>query len=291
MRLASFALLGLFLASTASAQIYVSVQNGPIAKFDMAGNPINTTFITGSPAFGGLDYHNGLIYAQRAGQIYTYDPVSGAAVNAPLLTSALWDFTISGNTLFAAEQSNDRISTFNANTGATINSTFINVFRPYQVLENAGRLYVSYDSLSTTTGRVAVYDSLTGTALNTALITGLDRPHGLALKGNTLYVSEHNGTIGTYNAITGAPINASFITGLGTILEDLVIDGNKLYVTDSSSTANVSVYDATTGAVIDATFISGLPTSAPTRDILILPEPATLGMIGGTLFIGTRRRR
>src|SRR6516162_6835418 len=74
-----------------------------------------------------------------------------------------------------------------------------------------GQIYVS--SRVNTVGK---YDANTGAAINPGLITmGLNVPIGLAIFGNTLYVtSEFAGTIGTYDASTGAALNANFITGL-----------------------------------------------------------------------------
>jgi hypothetical protein len=64
---------------------------------------------------------------------------------------------------------------------------------------------------------VGAYDATTGAPINASLITGLNRPVGLALLGNNLFVvnqETNNGTVGEYNATTGAAINAKFITGL-----------------------------------------------------------------------------
>ena len=63
-----------------------------------------------------------------------------------------------------------------------------------------GQIYVS-DVSSGTVGD----NNLDGTAINSSLITGLTQLTGLALAGNTLYVSTNNdsgtdGTVGTYNA-------------------------------------------------------------------------------------------
>src|SRR5690348_731553 len=62
---------------------------------------------------------------------------------------------------------------------------------------------------------VGEYDATSGAAINANLITGLNRPVGLALSGNNLLVVNFGGTtVGEYNATTGAAINANFITVL-----------------------------------------------------------------------------
>ena len=64
-------------------------------------------------------------------------------------------------------------------------------------------------------GFVGKYDGTTGAAISPSFIIGLSFPRGLAVLGNTLFVStEGNNTVGEYDAKTGAAINASFITGL-----------------------------------------------------------------------------
>jgi DNA-binding beta-propeller fold protein YncE len=85
-------------------------------------------------------------------------------------------------------------------------------------------------------------------------ITGLENPIGLAVSGNTLYVSGAAlGSVGKYNATTGAAINANFITGLNDPFGlALSADGTALLVSNGSM---VSEYNATTGAAINANFI------------------------------------
>jgi len=74
------------------------------------------------------------------------------------------------------------------------------------------QLYVIRDSK---TGIVSEYDAKTGEVINANFITGLSGPEGLALSGNSLFVTNLNGgAVGNYDANTGTAINASFITGL-----------------------------------------------------------------------------
>jgi hypothetical protein len=64
-------------------------------------------------------------------------------------------------------------------------------------------------------GVVSEYDASTGKVINANFITGLDGPQGLAVLGDTLFVSNEGGTtVGEYDAKTGAAINGAFITGL-----------------------------------------------------------------------------
>src|SRR5260221_13034286 len=64
-------------------------------------------------------------------------------------------------------------------------------------------------------GFVGKYDGTTGAAISPSFITGLSFPRGLAVLGNTLFVSnETDNTVGKYDATTGAAIIPNFITGL-----------------------------------------------------------------------------
>ena len=77
------------------------------------------------------------------------------------------------------------------------------------------QLYVTEFPQGGAIGVVGKYDATTGAAINATFITGLNRPGGLAVLGNTLFVANSGGgTVGKYDAKTGAAINATFITGL-----------------------------------------------------------------------------
>src|SRR5258707_1052328 len=77
------------------------------------------------------------------------------------------------------------------------------------------QLYVTEFPQGGAIGVVGKYDATTGAAISATFITGLNRPGGLAVLGNTLFVANSGGgTVGKYDAKTGAAINATFITGL-----------------------------------------------------------------------------
>src|ERR1700739_4797301 len=123
-------------------------------------------------------------------------------------------------------------------------------------------------------GVVDKYDAKTGAAISPSFITGLNDPQWLAVKGNTLFVSNTFSdfpTVGKYDATTGAAINASFITGLN-IPVGLAVLGNTLFVVNERN-GTVGKYDATTGAAINASFITGLN------------GPIGLAVLGNTLFV------
>jgi DNA-binding beta-propeller fold protein YncE len=136
-------------------------------------------------------------------------------------------------------------------------------------------------------GSVGEYDATTGAAINSALITGLNGPTGVALAGGSLYVANSfTGTIGKYN-LDGAPVNPAFITGLSNPL-DLAAFGGNLYVVNNG-TNSIGEYDAATGATINAALITGL--NDP-QGIAIVPEPAawSLFAVGALGIIAICRR-
>jgi hypothetical protein len=109
-------------------------------------------------------------------------------------------------------------------------------------------------------GTIREYSADTGALINSALVSDLQQPHGLAFAGGFLYVTEYGtGRVGKYNATTGAAINASLVTGLASP-QDVAISGNNLYVSslDGEGTGSVGKYDATTGAAINANLVTRL---------------------------------
>ena len=120
-------------------------------------------------------------------------------------------------------------------------------------------------------GWASTYDATTGAAISTGFITGLSYPDGLALSGNTLFVSNQNpGTIGVYDATTGAAINGRFITGLDRPGRLVVSDNNTLFAISGNT---VGAYNATSGVSINGSFSRGLS------------DAVGLAVSGTTLFV------
>jgi WD40 repeat protein len=167
------------------------------------------------------------------------------------------------------------VSTYNATTGAAINSNFITgIVEPIGLALFGNTLFVADFG----TGTVGTYDATTGASINRNFITGLFNTLGLAVLGNTLFVTDFGvGTVSTYNASTGAAINPNFITGL-TLPAGLALSGNTLFVCGYLFVTNffggtVGSYNANTGATINPSFISGLQ------------GPQFLALSSNTLFV------
>jgi hypothetical protein len=72
-----------------------------------------------------------------------------------------------------------------------------------------------------------------GTTVNSALISGLNFPEGIALSGGNLFVANRgNGTIGEYTT-SGATVNSALVSGLNSPTDIAVVSAP---VPDESST-------------------------------------------------------
>jgi streptogramin lyase len=130
-----------------------------------------------------------------------------------------------------------------------------------------GQIFVT----NSTSNTVGEYDAATGATINSALVSGLNGPTGIAVSGGNLWVYNlFAGTIGEYNATTGATVNASLVSGLGNTYF-MALSGGNLFVTDFRD--SIGEYDATTGATINSALVSGLN------------APAGIVVSGGNLWV------
>jgi hypothetical protein len=153
------------------------------------------------------------------------------------------------------------VSEYNATTGATISSAFINgqgLSTPFGLaLDGNNHLFVG----NAGAGTVGEYNAATGATINSTFVTenqGLSEADVLALDrpNNRLYVADRvNNNIAQFDATTGATTKFHF---LHVDTPDMALDGlNHLFV--SGDDTMVSEYDATTGAAINnSNFITGL---------------------------------
>src|SRR6266496_2660730 len=111
-----------------------------------------------------------------------------------------------------------------------------------------GQIFVTNEA----SGTVGEYDAATGATINSALVSGLNAPAGIAVSGGNLWVVQpFAGTIGEYNATTGATVNASLVSGLVGNSYFMALSGGNLFVT-SYNEGTIGEYDATTGSTINA---------------------------------------
>jgi len=144
---------------------------------------------------------------------------------------------------------------------------------------NQANLPTGDDPKGTIKGTVGLYNANSGKAINAQFITGLSKPTGLAVAGNTLYVSSFipNGTVSAYTANTGAPAPGfTTIPGLSQ-QTGLAVAGGILYVasfgTNIMKGGVIGTYNANSGEAINPTLITQLS------------GPSGVIVTGGTLFV------
>lgn len=113
------------------------------------------------------------------------------------------------------------VGEYNATTGATINSTFINTSQglngPAEMVLDGNHLFVANSNNNT----VGEYNTTTDATINPTFINGqgLSSPVGLAFdRNNHLLVANYQATtpgvytVGQYDGTTGVTVNANFIS-------------------------------------------------------------------------------
>ncbi|HET6247411.1 MAG TPA: hypothetical protein VFE47_06935 [Tepidisphaeraceae bacterium] len=124
---------------------------------------------------------------------------------------------------------------------------------------------------------VAEYTS-SGATLNPALVSGLTGPHGIAVFGSDLFVTNYgdglHGTVGEYTT-AGATINASLISGLAGP-GDIAVSGSDLFVMSGlyDGSGTIGEY-TTTGGTINASLIS------------ITASPVAMAISGTNIYVVT----
>jgi len=241
---------------------------------------------------------------------YIVTAANGAGSTSVALNIAI-NLGVTGSQLFVARGSNfTSISSYNAATGALINSNLISgLASPSDLAILGNHLFVAngngtnvgeYDAISgapinasfitglsspvgvavsgnnifvTSEGasKVGEFDATTGAAINPNLFTGLSEPGSLAISGDNLFIVELvNGTVSEHNVVSGALINSNIATASGRVSYEAILGGN-LYLTTSSRA--VGEYNASTGALINANFITNLP------------QASAIAALGNTLYV------
>jgi hypothetical protein len=158
-----------------------------VAVYNTLTGTLNSSFVVTDDIMGGMEVANGVLYVANSygGTISTYDADTGALLNSNFIDLAGGDpvpffMTISGNTLYIADQTANSVGTYDATTGAIINTNFVTNVNNYDPNYPGDQQFP-------------------GDPANT------DRPEGLTVYGDTLYVGALNSNvIDAYSASTGA---------------------------------------------------------------------------------------
>ena len=217
-------------------------------------------------------------FSSNIGTVNEYDGTTGLLVSGAFTTitesKRVSLLTLVGNDLYIANQ-DGTVGVYSATTGTAINSSLINtgLVDPAGLVVSGNNLYILG-----TTGKVGEFNASTGATINSDLITVGETALGLAISGNTIYVSAQDGTnaVQEYDATSGAPINTNFINVASSAgLPDPGsenIEGNDLYL---GADGTILEFNATTGAVVEAPLITGV---AP-------PPLLDLGLSGNDLYV------
>jgi hypothetical protein len=220
------------------------------------------------------------------GVIAEYDATTGALLSGTFATyNGDPQYLVeTGGNLFAAGQGGSTLEEYNASTGVTESTNFLNT----RISQGFFGLAVSGNNLYVAQpGSISVYDATTGSPGNPDLVTTTGETQSMVISGNVLYVGAFNSESGAdleaYNATTGAPISTfTSPTNLPTAPQGLAVVGNDIYAT--FDTNYINVYNATTGALISGSFITtGLAQAGPIV-VSPVPEPAAIPLLACGLF-------
>ena len=196
-----------------SVNAYDATTGAPVAGFtppSSLGNPWGLA-VSGNTLYVSYVYSN---------TVLAFDATTGAPITSypsPAGLNGPTGLSISGNNLYVANFFGGTLGAYDLTTSVPVPS-FIPLVSaststgPSFPLVVGNHLYVSYSpfgsgfSFPSEPGTVSEYDATTGAPVaGFTTITGLQYPTGLAVSGNTLYVSDTgNGTVQTYDATTGA---------------------------------------------------------------------------------------
>jgi streptogramin lyase len=292
-------LLGACVPGQAQSILYATT-GAQLNGYNLGTHTVNYALATGlSFPMQSATGPGGLVYMTLYGQsqVAVYNP-AGQTLNSAFLpagVNSIAGVAVWNNTLYVAQGGGiQRISTYNATTGALLSANFITgVYNPNSVvIDGQGRLYVT-----TNNAQVSVYDAASAQLLNAALVS-VNNPLSLAVDSSgTLFVNSlSNSTIGAYSALTGAAINASLITGLNSPQALATDNLGHLFVSDYNANGGyyqVDQFNAATGALQTSGFmISG--SSIGSLSVYAVPEPSTWALCAGglgLLWLGRRSGR
>lgn len=207
--------------------------------------------------------------------VRSYD-LNGTQISASLVPgTGFQGLNLSGSTLYISGGTSDNAAIKTATldgTGGVVATGFFTIGglanglnSPFGMALTTTHLYVA----NLNTGNLFKYDRSTGLQVNTLSLTNsnggaIPSPYGVAIKDNTLWVSQATtgigaGTIKAFSLVTFSGTPTITISTLNIPL-GLTVAGNILYVVNSSpvpGAGTIETFNATTGAPI-ATLVSGL---------------------------------
>jgi len=220
--------------------------SGSVETYDATtGALLTRNFITTLSGFNVLTVSDNTLFVSNEGTVGTYNAITGAAINANLITglTGITGIAVSNDMIFVSSTAGRAIvGAYNRTTGAAIDANFISIDgNCSDSLALAGNtLFVGLGG-GCIVGYVRGYDATTGAATSLFFSRNLVTPLGLAVLGNTLYLSSlGNNSVNTYNTMTGAALGAPLITGLtGTSVHTLAVSASVIPVPEPLTSTTV----------------------------------------------------
>jgi hypothetical protein len=230
------------------------------------GAAINPTLLSGlydpvDMTFDGSDFFisEGNEFGSPAAAIAEYD-LTGAPVNTSLVAGTFLGLAVSNTNLFAITNSNS-VGLYTT-AGAATNPSFISPLNaPTTIAINGGDLFVVNSG-----GSIGEFNSVTGAAVNAALVSGLDNPYGIAVE-----------TVGAAARVAFEQQPSDVLTGNNNFppVTVAVEDANGNLITTDNSNVTVSINTGPTGAQLDGTTTVQAVNGIATFSNLSLLDPGT----------------
>ena len=294
---------GLYLMSTAEAQLYVTTNSGVINEYDAnTGATVAFSLVSGLASTAGVAVSGGDLYvANLNGPVSEWDAGTGALISGSLISTAgsyplLGGIAVSGTALYVTDWMGPSYSGSNGAMFGIYNSSTGATLRAMGTMRTGtfGQIAVSgtYVFVTTVTGEgIRVFTQVTpsssGVLQTNVTLTSLTNAIDLAASGSNLFVAQSNGIIGEYN-FDGSVVNASLLSGF-TGITGIALSGTNLYV----ATSNGTIGEYTTGGgTVNARLVTGVTGINDISVAQSVPEPSSWAyMIGGFGILGLRFRR
>jgi uncharacterized protein (TIGR03118 family) len=237
------------------------------------------------------------VFATLAGTIDAWNSGTSAVTQTSGLPGSVYTgLALAGNLLYAANTSANRIDVYNNSFApTTVPGGFVNPsvpagFTPYNIQNVGGQLYVEYAKQNAPGGLVGIFDT-NGNFVRNIIDSHFNGPWGVTLApatfgpfGNRLLVGNFgDGLINAFDASTGAFVG-TIMDSVGKPIANSGLWALAFRAPNSGFDSNTLFFTAGINNELNGLF----------GEIQVVPEPATLSLIGltlGALALTSRKLR
>jgi hypothetical protein len=253
--------------------LYITFDPNRCLKIDANGTVTEPFVGAGTNGYWGVCVYNGIMYLGvmnsttciRAYDLATNQPLVGFTNPVSDVTVQYYHVSVFNNIIYAADGQNNRISTFNATTGAIINLNLITGLTNL----NAAEVYRSILYVLRNSNIIYAY-SLSGTLISTLLSVPAGGLQSIRIYGGALYVGSTS-SVKTYQLAETGPLTCGQITSAS--------------ITTNNGDINAGIGALTSGSITTGTITAtGLKcgTITATGDVSISGQRLTCGNIIST---------